>query len=678
MSPLKFFRTYNKWFLVVGASFLMVAFLIQPALSLFGPNPAKEPIGTIGDDITIRNEDTRRADVELRIIGAVNPRWAQIAGERDMANPFQPPKPEPLKWLLMVHEAKSLGISASNFEVKQLLDSAGTNLANLQRDLKKGDLFVEQESIAEAFRKYLMVVHYRNLILAHGHATRTEMMLLDGIGRPILSRPVLERFVYDERSKVTVSALPLTVDLFLDDAPEPTEDAVKELFDKHKNDAKGAGEPHGFGYRIPASVKIEYLTFPFDDIANSIDVSFADVQAHYNTYKSLYREKPDPDEKIDPDNPKPPKFRELETDAALVGEIKREIREQRARGEFDFRTGRPKSIGKVEQMARAARKIMLDQISAERDGQNYYKLGSAFNPVPLDEVAKQLQKRFGVLPTVVVRGDIWLDREELEAQVGFGDSVLLSDGRGVRVVDYVFSVKELAGTEVAENPLALERLQVDVPGKPLKAPGGDNWYVFRVTEVRQPREPESVDAVREQVAKDAKELSIYKSKLLGEKDEWVRRATAASLDTLAEDFKKKVKELTPFARIGDDDVAATNFDEVEDDAAFIRQVFEHLEKIDPKTRENLAALPIEQRILAVTDDRGMALHLVRLDKYEPITQKTFDSEALGYNIGFEFNARMAGDSFTVDPLSLDSIKRRVGFEYIRDEDEEESSDDAAE
>ena len=50
---LKFFRKYNKFILAGGGTLLMIAFLIQPFMNQFGPNPANAAIGFIdGQKIT--------------------------------------------------------------------------------------------------------------------------------------------------------------------------------------------------------------------------------------------------------------------------------------------------------------------------------------------------------------------------------------------------------------------------------------------------------------------------------------------------------------------------------------------------------------------------------------------------------------------------------------------------
>ena len=62
---LKFFRQYNKYILSVGVALLMIAFLIQPTLSMFAPSPGNRTIGTIGDtEITL--QDQRQAGTTLR------------------------------------------------------------------------------------------------------------------------------------------------------------------------------------------------------------------------------------------------------------------------------------------------------------------------------------------------------------------------------------------------------------------------------------------------------------------------------------------------------------------------------------------------------------------------------------------------------------------------------------
>ena len=50
---LKFFRKYNKIILVIGATFLMVAFLIQGTIGMFLGDGGEQTLGTVdGEEIT--------------------------------------------------------------------------------------------------------------------------------------------------------------------------------------------------------------------------------------------------------------------------------------------------------------------------------------------------------------------------------------------------------------------------------------------------------------------------------------------------------------------------------------------------------------------------------------------------------------------------------------------------
>ena len=66
---LKFFRRYQKWMLVVFCGGLMIAFLIQPVMSIFFPDPGKQTIATVydGESITFNDRKTAVGDLQLHM-----------------------------------------------------------------------------------------------------------------------------------------------------------------------------------------------------------------------------------------------------------------------------------------------------------------------------------------------------------------------------------------------------------------------------------------------------------------------------------------------------------------------------------------------------------------------------------------------------------------------------------
>ena len=105
---LKFFRKYNKWILVVGASVLMVVFLLPSGGKWLMPSPIDQPVGEV-DGRTITLGEQRRAVSELRVLGVIGQRTAGLEGLFTSLSGLD----DPLAYVLALHEAKKLGLSAS-------------------------------------------------------------------------------------------------------------------------------------------------------------------------------------------------------------------------------------------------------------------------------------------------------------------------------------------------------------------------------------------------------------------------------------------------------------------------------------------------------------------------------------------------------------------------------------
>ena len=98
---LKWFRKYNKIILTAGASFLMVAFLLPAGGQMFNRGRQERAVGYI-DGVEVTYVDRNRAADDLKIINAVHPILSSMIGTNDA-----------LTYLLMVHEARSMGLDAS-------------------------------------------------------------------------------------------------------------------------------------------------------------------------------------------------------------------------------------------------------------------------------------------------------------------------------------------------------------------------------------------------------------------------------------------------------------------------------------------------------------------------------------------------------------------------------------
>ena len=109
----KWLRKYNKVLLVVAGVFLMVGFLVGPAINQFGPNPLKRTEAWIGPNKAraVRGMDLMLANQELE---ALRDFLGPISGGpqgRTLLNIAE--VQDEVHWFLLVEEARGAGLVAS-------------------------------------------------------------------------------------------------------------------------------------------------------------------------------------------------------------------------------------------------------------------------------------------------------------------------------------------------------------------------------------------------------------------------------------------------------------------------------------------------------------------------------------------------------------------------------------
>jgi len=662
---LRWLRKYNKWILVVGTSFLMVAFLL-PLGQTGGQRQVVSTIGRVyGQEIT--TEDRQRAQLQRDILGALSGVFILAEGSD-----------EDLRWLLMSLEAERMGLSASAFEVNGLLatlglvDAATNDDSELQR--RAARLNVSTDAVRDAVRQWIILQRYQSLVLGRTPAEgdmvsnavdRFEQfrrllmqaqfdpsalnMLDRPFGLPRLSDELIEHYVYEMGSQVDVAFVPIGYELKFGEAGPPDEATVEDLFQRYRDDFPGQSEPYGFGYRLPDRVRVEYLAFPAEDIRASIDYGEVDLLAYYRENRGRYLRPVD-----DPDMPR---------EQAPYDEV-------RARVENDYLTDQVAERG--EAMARAARAILLDQVRREFDVEGgLYQIPEDWQPMPLQDVALQIQEEFGLLPEVQRYDDRWLAEEDLEELPGVRDA-LVPEAR-LPFSEYVMGVRELLPEDVSiDDPRVGRRLQVHVPLPPM-IDFSRSYYVARVIDVSPEHSPDSIDDVpNNQVRRDALRLASYQL-LLDEIDQWeAALQSAGSLEEIASRAESSVIDAQPFPRrllptLEEPPVVQG----VGQSEAFVDGVFEFAERLEFEIGFDNPMLDRQRRTIVPVEDE-LSLYAVEVQGFTATPVAAYREIATSPEL-----ALIIGRHGPIDPddnpLLLDAIIERTGFTY--DDEEDEASED---
>ncbi|MCE9589825.1 MAG: SurA N-terminal domain-containing protein [Planctomycetes bacterium] len=648
---MKFFRLYQNYILAIGGAALMVIFLIEPAFQkLSGPsdNPV---IGTV-DGQSIRRADEIAAEYDLRALNQLSPLMGALAPQ------------DATGWALALFDAQRMGLSASEAEIDQAQEAVGITTPEALADRGRV-LGYQPQTLRRALRDWLVLMRYRELVQGVGHVKLSDrvgylglagnmyqannrqaaMLMLDVAGgAPLLSTPVLERFLYDlsARAKITAVSLSLSANALIDPKSAPDEALIKELFEQYKDALPGEGRPYGLGYRTPDRLKLEYLSLPQARVAASVQIDEADALAYYEAHPEEFR-------------PKPPAGAQTQPFAfKAAAKPYSQVRDELVKKLQD-----EKAQELTDRIIRAAQTMLNEQLTGLTEADGYRRLSDDFKPLTLAEVAKHVQEKFGVLPDVV-REDRWLSGADLAAIQNLTFLQVRTPMGDLPLVPYLFSAREFK-PDAATNPAASLHLQVGVPTLPAFNLFGDRTLV-RLTAAQPSASPASLDEVRDRVVTDARRVAAFR-KLVAQKGQWTTVMHGKSMEDLAKAQSASVLKPDAFSRrtLGRTRVLeAPRIEGLGADEKFVDGVFGLAEGI---AKSGLAIVPEDARRAAIPMEQTMTLYLVRLEDYTPITLSEFNQRSVSPGLASGIYQSLLAMSGTKAPnvFSTEAIKLRLGY-----------------
>ncbi len=641
-----FFRKYNKWILAIGGSLLMVIFLLPAAGNRSQRQAANPTLGTVGDR-EIDAEAQRQADAQLQLLSMLR---------REIAATLPQDQDRAMVWLLAGIEADQNGIDASMAEAGQLLDQ----------------LQLPPQAMAQVLDRFQTTEAGVQRALQHWLKYQRLLRLLQMPMR--ISEPEIRHFAKTTRSTVNVDVVSVPASHLLDDAPPPSDDEIRSHFQQYKDVLPGIEQPFGFGYRLPARVKIEWIALPLTMIRDSIRVD--DVEA--NRYYLDHPEQFVPGGPFDPERSDPNAHADADPNEPLPFDL--------VRSYLMDRLSTQQARQKQEQAIRFIRAEL------ERPLREYPRdPNTGFLMIPADAELPSLASaaqsvaanaEFGFEPRVV-GVDGWTAITDLSDREGLGQSFLLLGGdgqRGIPTPQYVASVHELSPGE--DNPLRGANLQVGLPSQAVVDSQGTR-YIFRLRAAEASRPPRDLATVQGEVVADLTRLKAYEL-VQGRADGYAAKAAedgmAALAATLGEDFT--VESLPPFPRRqmtrgqqgGIPQLVVPLLPVVGQSEPFVDGVFDLAQAIGPEG--DAVAVPASDRTGSIAVDPAMAVHIVQITDYQPIhaeqyvsNRQTFMQQVLLTDI-LDLNRQVA------NPFTYEQIAERVGFQRAEGEASEDDQADA--
>lgn len=523
---LRTLRKHNKWILVVGGSLLMVTFLISGTAGQLQPNPAKQTVATVGGE-KVTAGDMNLAAREFEVLKAlVGEGYLQNLGAMEDGN----------QWFLLAHEAQKAGLVGGATDGMDWIPAIARNRApayfrsippeQLQRELQAAgsiDAFYAQivEILTGRIKEMIPVaggqagLNEQQVATALAKLRGVERLYELTVGAPRLSTARLALEASSEYDQATINAVILPVEPLAASLPEPTTEELQAQFDRFRAVAPG-GPGLGFGYLQPPRVKMGWIALDRAAIASAIKLDPIAVNKYWQQNRVSF-----PGE-YSAERPKVEDVLRSERADAMLAEIDRVLK------------------ARVNQATRS-----LDIDGARRVlPANWDRTKPTLDGLATDLVTS-IKEFAGVdipRPSVVQMDSRWIPIADLDALPGIGSSLYRSATAQLSLSELVARSQELSGAGDMD-------LQARVPfvSTPLVDQAGNRYYI-EILDARRESVPESIDEVREQVARDARLAKAFE-RLSAEAPEFRVTATLQGLDAVASAFE---------ARFPDTDVSPLN------------------------------------------------------------------------------------------------------------------------
>jgi len=643
---LKWLRIYQKYILAVGVTLLMVVFLVPSSLLMLQPQPADQVVGEL-DGRELKAGRTHEAGVTLRVLSALHPMLLPAVN-------VEGGDTDGLPWVLMLQGAEDAGLNASVSEAIAVLDLL--QLSEQDYALLASNYNLAPAHVHEAVRQWIVIRRYQDLLTGVRFtslserlaamqtammAAQTQQQFLMQMafstlrGEPRMSDALIASFTADLEARASIELVTLSTANALNDAA-PDDASLQAMFDEHKFDAPGASEPYGFGYRLPKRVKVEYLAVPVDQLLATVTVDELAAYRFYEANLSLYTTAAQPDALT---QPKPRPFSEVE--AQITSRLEREKAEAEATA--------------ILQGIRQS--LMNDARDLETDAAGYYTIDDSWTPKSLEVIAAEASASSGVQVRATM-ADRWMTQLELSQLQGVNNAT--APGSSMTTFPrYAMSVKELADENTPPQLQAL-RLQVGLPSLVLASPSAR--YLFRVVDVAPSQAPANLDAVRDQVVRDARQLATYKD-FKSRFGVLESRVIDAGMSELAEDYGAEVLTPAPFSRKSFNPYAgglmSPMIDGVGMNDDFVTAVFDVVNRL--AAAGDVADAPTDERVVLFADDRTRQVFVALIVGYEPISQTMLD-EYRGYPAFRGMVAEFASGLPDANTFDSDHIQKRVGYQ----------------
>lgn len=640
---LKFIRKYQLIVLAVGGSLLMVVFLLQPVLQQLTPDPRKQVVATIGGPkgTRITMGEQVRANIELDMLERFLPEIFTLLGIE--------PEHKTAHWILLKHEAERVGVMGVQQDGTDWIPELAFGIVLVQAQLmRQMGQTVTAEQMNDALVMTTENLQLRRSTLIRGTPGLSEQVFSEilskarGVARlrrlyssaPRLSEPQALRALERLGVRVLTDQVVLGPELVLDEIPEPTDGELAAHLDRFRNNRPGdtEGSEFGFGYLLPARVKMEWLTLDPMRIAEVVEADPVLVRRRWQT-----------------DHASTP-FEEARS------EIARAIREEKV----------SQILSEADETIRGEMLSLLRGV--EREG-IYRALPRDWTPPDLERIAQDVvasvSERHGVripLPAVVRRTDAWLTPAQIQQLPGVGRAMYRVGNRNIPVASIPSMVRGVG----EDRSVAVQ------PGVPIIDPvaegAGRTRYYITVLDARGESPPDGVDEIRETLVRDLKNYRAFQ-RLAERADEFADLARAGGIPAVADLFRSDdgqsrvlVRENILVSRDGLAPATQSFQDSRANVEGFRRAVLELGRELDPTAPAD--TLPPSESVVVVPLPSTRVVAVARVRAKIPPTLEEFRRFEQGL-VAQEATRMIEEGETEGGPLEFARLSARLGFSEVK-------------
>jgi hypothetical protein len=674
---LKFIRKYQLIMLAIGGSLLMVVFLVGPVIQQIGPTLANKSVATLANGHEITVMDRSQAVGEIQLISQVFPFMFGNTeeGSRGLINL----EDNLDHWLLLTYEADQAGLIGEFEDGRTWIDQ---ELAQIYAYTEKQYAlyqqipympFVNQQMSQPSVQQEIAerAIEVRSVLPARVHQVALSRGVDDSVIYKMLAkaRGVLRMIGRHDRSirqsdrdiikavrEVFDSAITdyayIPASVLINEDEMPSDEKLAAQFEAFKDTVPGEGDL-GYGYTLPARVKLGWITIDHDSVAASIEPDRIEMHKRWAENRDRF-----------------------------VGDYADE--RDKVREEIINEEVADLMIEADRIIAGRLRAVLRD---VPKNGA-YYEIPHNWGAVTMEilsqAVVDDIKDQRGIdfpMPAITYRVEKWFTEAELQELAGIGGSYWQIGPDRIAVPSIPTLARELGG-----SPRIAIQVRVPVVDPYAKDDQGNHYYVV-LFNTREQSPPDSWDEIKDQLVKDVREYEAYQTltgQLEGLKalamdeggfEEIAARFNPPDQSESEEVIDANAERISPsqWATITRNTISRLDPSKTVDTRAnlppFREAVMDLAESLDPMA--DFGSLPRSSTVLTLKLPAQKAVAVANILAYRPATKDRRYSLSPRDIAVLSTREYSEIESDAPYPFTLEGLKTRLGFKVRKSKGDDE-------